>query len=86
MAKRAEILMYKKGEMFLTTFQKDTLIGAIIVILTGLVAYPHISSGIFEPFSYLLLMSMHRAFLEINSTSKVYLGEKGKENTLKAKF
>ena len=78
--------MYKKGEMFSTNFQKDTLIGAIIVILTGLVAYPHISRGIFGPFSYPLLMSMHRAFLEINSTSKVYLGEKGKENTLKAKF
>ena len=72
--------------MFLTNFEKDTLIGAIIVVLTGLVAYRLIRRGFFGPFSCLLLMSMYRAFLENNSTSKVYLGEKGKENTLKAKF
>ena len=76
----------QKREICLTNFEKVTLIGAIIVISTGLVGYGQISKGIFGPFSYPLLMSMHRAFLEINSTSKVYLGEKGKENTLKAKF
>ena len=83
--KRTEILIQKKWEMFLTNFEKDTLIGVIIVILTGLVAYRHISRDILGSFSYPLLMSMHRAFPENNSTSKVYLGKQGKEKTLMAK-
>ena len=57
----------QKREICLTNFEKGTLIGAIIVILTGLVAQGQISKGIFEPFSYPLLMSMHRAFLESNN-------------------
>ena len=56
----------QKREICLTNFEKGTLIGTIIVILTGLFAYGQISKGIFGPFSYPLLMSMHRAFLENN--------------------
>ena len=59
-------------EIFLTNFEKSTLIGAIMVILTGLIEYGHISRGIFGRFSYPLLMSMHRAFLEYNSTCVIY--------------
>ena len=55
-----------KREKCLTNFEKGTLIGATIVISIGLVAYSQISKGIFGPFSYPLLMSMHRAFLENN--------------------
>ena len=84
--KRTEILIYKKREIFLTNFEKGTLIGAIIVVLTGLVAYGHITRGIFGPFGYLLLMSMYRVFLENNSTCVVYLEKQGRENTLKAKL
>ena len=50
----------------MTDFEKGTLIGAIIVISTGLVAYGQMSKGIFGPFSYPLLMLMHRVFLENN--------------------
>ena len=57
----------QKREICLTNFEKVTLIGAIIVISTGLVGYGQISKGIFGPFSYPLLMSMHRAFLENNN-------------------
>ena len=76
----------QKREILLTNFEKSTLIGPIIDILTVLIAYGHISRGIFGPFSYTLLMTMHRAFLEHNSTCVVYLGKQGKENTLKAKL
>ena len=37
----------QKREMCLTNFEKSTLIGAIIVIIAGLVAYGQISKGIF---------------------------------------
>ena len=37
----------QKREIFLTNFDKGTLIGAIIVILTGLVAYGHIIKSIY---------------------------------------
>ena len=56
----------QKREICLTNFEKGTLIGTIIVMLTRLV-YGQISKGIFGPFSYPLLMSMHRAFLENNN-------------------
>ena len=56
----------QKREMCSTNFEKGTLIGAIIVILTGLAAYGQISKGIFGAFIYPLLMSMHRDFLENN--------------------
>ena len=55
----------QKREICLTNFEKGTLIGTIIVMLTRLV-YGQISKGIFGPFSYPLLMFMHRAFLENN--------------------
>ena len=41
----------RKGNI-LTNFEKSTYIGAIIVILTGLIVYNHISRGISWPFSY----------------------------------
>ena len=41
----------KKGNI-LTNFEKSTLIGAIIVILTGLIVYGRISRSIFGPFNY----------------------------------
>ena len=41
----------KKGNI-LTNFEKSTLIVAIIVMLTGLIVYGHISRGIFGPSSY----------------------------------
>ena len=50
----------------MTNFEKGTLIGAIVVTSTGLVAYGQIRKGIFGPSSYLLVMSMNRAFLENN--------------------
>ena len=56
----------QKRKICSTNFEKGTLIGAIIVILTGFVACGQISKGIFEPFSYPLSMPMHRAFLENN--------------------
>ena len=56
----------QKRKICLTNFEKGTLIGAIVVISTGLVAYGQIRKGIFGPFSYLLVMSMNRAFLENN--------------------
>ena len=56
----------QKREMCSTNFEKGTLIGAIIVILTGLAAYGQISKGIFGAFIYPLSMSMHRDFLENN--------------------
>ena len=65
----------KKGNIF-DQFEKGTLIGAIIVVLTGLVVYGHISKiFFFWPFSCPLLMSLHRAFLQNNSTCVVYLGK-----------
>ena len=86
MTKKDKTFDIQKWEIFLTNFEKSTLIGAIIVTLTGLIVYGHIRRGIFGSFSYLLLMSMHKVFQEYSSTCVVYLGKQGKEITLKEKF
>ena len=84
--KRTGILIYKKREIFLTNFEEGTLVDANIVILTGLAVYGHISRGIFGPFSYPLLMSMHRAFLQDNSMCVVYLGRKRERKCTKGQI
>ena len=63
--------LYKKRDIFLTDFEKGTVISAVTVILAGLIVSGHISRGSFGPFTYPLLMSMYRVFLENNSTGVV---------------
>ena len=65
----------QKRKIFLNYFEKSTLIGTIIVILTGLITYGHISRGIFGSFSYPLLMFMRKVFQEYSSTCVIYLGK-----------
>ena len=42
MTKKDKTFDIQKWEIFLTNFEKSTLIGAIIVTLTGLIVYGHI--------------------------------------------